>query len=152
MTPADVRAAFEGSRRTAILTVPHGVVPDLPEYQPYPEHLEAPVAGRSFKRQVFGPVPRGTRLVVGEDGVSLVGRDGAATVRWDDVVGYGAVDPELRTLYGGNGCTIDLHPLFFKDGEQAMELVEARVPAAVRFTEPLPEPPAGTGRRSRRER
>ena len=150
VTAADVRVAFEDCPGTAVLTVPEGVTPDLPGYGPYPEHVDAPVAGRSFKRQVFGPVPRGSRLVVGEDGVSLVGRDGTATVRWDDVVGYGAADPELRTLYGGNGCAIDLHPLFFKDGERAMELVEARVPAGVRFAEPPPEP-AGR-RRSRRQR
>lgn len=153
VTPADVRAAFEDYPATAILTVPQGVVPDLPGYRPYPEHLGSPVSGQAFRRQVFGPVPRGVRLVVGEDGVSLVGRDGSATVRWDDVVGYGAVDPDLRILYGGNGCTIDLHPLFFKDGERAMQLIDARIPAGVRFAESLPEaPPPGGRRRSRPSR
>lgn len=150
VTAADVRAVFAGYPATAILAVPQGVVPDVPGYGPYPEHLDPPVAGQVFKRQVFGPVPRGSRLVVGEDGVSLVGRDGSATVRWDDVVGYGTGDAEVRTLYGGNGCVIDLHPLFFKDGERAVQLVEARIPAAARFTESLPEPPAPTNRRRSR--
>lgn len=139
--PADVRAALADYPGTAILTVPHGVVPDLPRYAPYPEHVARPVAGREFKRQVFGPVPRGARLVVGDEGVSLVLRDGAATVRWDDVVGYGRGPEDLRTLYGGDGCTIDLHPLFFRAGADAMTLVEARVPDAVRFQQP--EEPAG---------
>jgi hypothetical protein len=48
------------------------------------------------------------------------------------------------TLYGGDGFAIDLHPLFFKAGEDAMELVEARVPESVRFRQAAREPdPAG---------
>jgi hypothetical protein len=140
VNPSGVRAALADYPATAILTVPQGVVPDLDEYRSYPDHVDAPVSGRVFTRRVFGPVPRGARLVIGDEGVSLVLRDGAATVRWDDIVGYGQGPEGLGTLYGGDGCTIDLHPLFFKAGEEAMTLVEARVPAAVRFQQSLPEP------------
>ena len=136
----DVRAALADYPATAILSVPEGVEPALPGFSRYPEHLDTPVTGRTFPRRLLGPVPRGAHLVVGDEGVSLVLRDGAATVRWDDVIGYGEGPDQLRTLYGGDGCMIDLHPAFFRSGQDAVALVEARVPADVRFPQPAEDP------------
>lgn len=144
----DVSKALAGYPATAILTVPEGVQARIEGFTRYPDHIGEPVRGREFKRQRFGPVPRGGTLVVGEDGVSLLLRDGTLTVRWEDVVGYGEGPEDIRTLYGSNGCTIDLHPLFFRSGEEALALVESRVPAHLRFVE-SPPPPAPDPARDR---
>lgn len=130
---ADVHAAFAAYPTTALLTVPHGVTPELEGFSRYPEHFGSPISGQEFKRHVFGPVPRGGRLIVGMDGVSLVLKDGTATVRWSEVAGYGEGPEDLRTLYGQDGCTIDLHPHFFKSGDMAMEIIESHILSEARF-------------------
>lgn len=140
LTAAGVRAALAGYPGSAILTVPEGIEPA--GFRPYPVLSGDRVTGRVFKRQPFGPVPRGAALVVGDDGVSLLLKDGPVTVRWSEVVGYGRHEPGFSTLYGADGITLDLHPGFFRRGGEALELIEARVPAGLRFTEqPPPEPP-----------
>ena len=149
LTADRVRAALTGYPDSAILTVPEGVQPEA--FRPYPQRSDGvPVTGRAFKRQPFGPIPRGASLVVGEDGVSLVLKDGAVTIRWPDVVGYGRHEPGFCTLYGADGAMLDLHPLFFRHGAEALALVDARVPDSLRFTE---RGPAGDDpRRARGDR
>lgn len=133
----DVHAAFEGYPTTALLTVPDGVTPELAGYARYPDRFGPPVSGREFTRKVLGPVPRGGRLVVGVEGVSFIRKGGATTVRWSEVAGYGEGPEDLRTLFGRDGCTIDLHPDFFKAGGKALEMIEAHIRSDARFPQVL---------------
>jgi hypothetical protein len=149
LSRVDVSDALSGYPDTAILTVPEGVEPYIEGFTRYPDHVGEPVHGREFKRQRFSPVPRGGTLVVGQDGVSLVLQDSTVTIRWEDVVGYGDGPDDIRTLYGGNGCTIDLHPVFFRAGEDALALVEAHVPGHLRFVESAQAPDPARDRAGR---
>jgi hypothetical protein len=137
--------ALGGYAATAIATVPAGVDLRMAGFELRPDNGGRWLDGRAFPRRPFGPAPRGASLVVGDEGVSLRLRDRAVSVPWPELVGYGIHADGRRSLYGGFGTRIDLDPAHFVAGRRALALVDERVRAEVRFTEPVRKPAGAAG-------
>ena len=124
----DVRAAAAAVRDGALLCVPQDTrapaeLPELPAWSP------DVVDGRSFARGRGSEAPKGARLLVGEEGVSVVlGPEERLTVRWPDVVGLVRLGPGEWTLAGRDGRSIPLVVDDWRDGEEALAAVRAAVP------------------------
>lgn len=130
LTGEQVRTAAAALRDGALLGVPTGVEVALPGLTPLPQWSSDVVRGRDHGRRLRGSeAPRGARLVVGEDGVSVVLRDAEQlTVRYRDAAGLLQVGPQEWTLVGVDGFSVPLAPADWKDGEQAVAAVRAAVP------------------------
>lgn len=145
VTARDVQVVLAGYAATAIATVPARVDLRMAGFELRPDNGGRWLDGRAFPRRPFGPAPRGASLVIGDEGVSLRLRDRAVSVPWPELVGYGIHADGRRSLYGGFGTRIDLDPAHFVAGRRALALVDERVRAEVRFTEPAREPAGAAG-------
>ena len=129
VTADDVRAAAAAVRDAAFLAVPAPLEPAPPGLEQRPEWSAGEVTGRVFDRKALSGAPRGARLVVGEDGVSLaLGDDKRITVRWPDAVGLVRVGEGQDLLVGRDGATLPLAEGDWKDGAEAARLVQQAVP------------------------
>jgi predicted Zn-dependent peptidase len=114
----------------APLASPPGALPRLPEWS------ADVVAGRVFSRRRIAATPRGASLRVGPDGASLVlGSEQRVTVRWADAVGLVRQGPDDLLLLGRDGFTLPVTAADWRDGEEAVALVEAAVPGALQVTD-----------------
>ncbi len=129
-TADDVRAAAAAVRDGALLCVPldsGAAPPELPELPSWSPDV---VEGRGFARRRGGDAPKGARLVVGDDGVSLVLREGEQlTVRWPEVVGLVRLGPREWSLASREGRSLPLAVDDWRDGEDALAAIRAAVPA-----------------------
>lgn len=95
------------------------------------------VSGRSYGRSVVrgwrAGVPSGTRLVVGDDGVTMTLPDGQLTVLWSDLVGV-ARDGSSVTLIGADGFMLSVEAGWFRHGDEALGAIERRIPPGLSFT------------------
>lgn len=134
LTAEQVRSAARAVRDGALLGVPFGVEPAVPGLTAVPQHTADVVVGRVHPRRgVRSGAPRGARLVVGDDGVSV--DDGAPlTVRYAQAVGLLESTPGEWTLFGEDGVTVHLSPGDWRDGEAAVDRVRAAVPAELQVT------------------
>ena len=125
-----VQAAAASFRDAAVLAVPHAVELDLRGVVRLPEWSPDIVTGRRFvRRRRRGDAPRGAELVVGEDGATLLlSPKEPITVRWDDVAGLLGVAPEEWRLLGTDGLSFPLAAGDWRDGDEALALIRARVP------------------------
>lgn len=140
----DVGAAMSVARGTLILGLAEGhrakSLPELP-HSPVPE-----VSGSAFKRRAFAFPARGSRLVLGADGVTFAsGKRGGPTVtiRFADIVGV-STEPgpegdgdELLGLRSGAGDSIPIRARDWRGGQTVVDAVRANVPASLFF--PAPE-------------
>ncbi|MBM7790511.1 insulinase family protein [Tenggerimyces flavus] len=141
---AEVAAAMTAARSTLILGLAEGhrarSLPELP-HSPVPE-----VRGTAFRRRAFAFPARGSRLVLGAEGVTFVaGKAGGPTVtiRFADVVGV-STEPgpegdgdELLGLRSGAGDSIPIRARDWRGGQAVVDAVRAHVPASLFF--PAPE-------------
>ncbi|MFW3169421.1 hypothetical protein [Geodermatophilus sp. CPCC 206100] len=135
VTSEEVRAAAAALRGAAVLGLPGGAEPPagLPRL---PEGSADVVAGRAFPPRRGSAVPRGAVLVVGEDGLSLsLGEGGQATVRWPEVVGLVRCGSRAWTLVGRAGLDVLLVAADWRDGEEALAMVRAAVPAELQVAD-----------------
>lgn len=123
---------------SVLIAVPPDSVSSVSGPQPLPLPIldlpmAAPVEGQTFARRLTGStVPRGARLVVGDDGVSLrVGPD-AMTIRYGDLVGCGRA-PGAVLLVAVDGNTLVVHESDWRNGSAALAAVEAAVPHSLVF-------------------
>lgn len=133
LTSEQVRSVAQALLAGSLLGVPFGTEPRLAALTPLPPSSGEAVAGESFQRRRIGSdAPRGGRLVVGDDGVTVVlSEQERPTVRYADAVALLAVAPQEWTLVGVDGTSLPLSPRDWRDGERALALVRARVPAAL---------------------
>jgi hypothetical protein len=140
----DVTAAMRLARDSMILGVAEGhrvkTLPELP-HSPVPE-----VSGETYRRKLFAFPSRGSRLVLGAEGVTFAsGRTGdpTVTIRFADVVGVSTeLGPEgegdeLLGLRSGAGDSIPIRARDWKGGQAVVDAVRANVPAELFF--PAPE-------------
>jgi predicted Zn-dependent peptidase len=93
-----------------------------------------PVSGRSFKRSVRGAlqgVPSKARLVIGDDGVSLVDHV-VTTILWDDVRGL-EYTPHGIMLHGADALSLEVHQSWFAKWQEALALIEDHVDADLAY-------------------
>lgn len=130
LTGEDVRTTVAAVRDAAVLAVPEPLEPAPPQLSRLPEWSGDTVTGREFRPRRRGVMPAGARLVVGEDGASLLHSPGEQlTVRWCDAVGLVRSGPDEWVLIGRDGFTIRLAADDWRDGAAAIDLARAAVPA-----------------------
>ena len=133
LTSEQVRSVAQALLAGSLLGVPFGTEPRLAALTPLPPSSGEAVVGESFpRRRIRSEAPRGGRLVVGDDGVTVVLSDQERpTVRYADAVALLAVAPQEWTLVGVDGTSLPLSPRDWRDGERALALVRAAVPTAL---------------------
>ncbi len=132
----DVMAALAGYQRSVLLTVPETADDGFSGLRREPEWSPGLIEGRRFARRMLrSPLPRGSSIIIGAEGLSLDLPDRPVTIRWADVVGAG-IDPDgVWTLYSVDNMSLPVHEAWLKDGDQAMALMDAQVPTRLRFAE-----------------
>ena len=123
-----VRAALRAVRDGALLGVPAGVEPAVPGLTAVPSGSSDAVTGQvHLRRRVGSDAPAGSRLVVGDDGVTV--DDGTLqTVRWTDALGLLELATAEWSLVGADGVVVRLAPGDWRDGARALERVRGAVP------------------------
>ena len=131
LTAQQVRDVAQAFRADALLAVPVDIDVSLPELTAVPRWSSEAVSGRVFRRRPLrSGAPRGARLIVGDEGVSVDLGDGELlTVRYAQALALLEVGPEEWTLVGDDGITVPLAPADWRDGKHALDLVRAAVPA-----------------------
>lgn len=138
VTPQTVRESLALLDSTLIVGMPQGTSSPDPSLRMLGSDSHEPVSGRTFKRGVRGAlqgVPANARLIIGDEGISLADSL-VTTIRWDDVRGLEYM-PHGIILHGADAVSLEIHRSWFAKGQEALELVEQRVDAAVAYqTEP----------------
>jgi hypothetical protein len=144
ITPDQVAVAVGRLAGTAIMVAPPGVSPRALQLNPYPAWSASVVAGASVPRRltVQGGAPPGTRLVAGDEGLSLVdGAGHAVTVRFTQCEAVLRWPDGRRRVIGEDGLSIMFVPEEWEFPERLSRSIEERVPAQlfVPVSDPAPE-------------
>ncbi|MFJ5697269.1 insulinase family protein [Arthrobacter sp. NPDC093139] len=140
VTPESCRAALELLEETAIFGMPEGTRPEDDSIRSDTERAVDWLGGKEFRRGVRGVlagVPGGTKLFVGEKGVTICA-DYTASITWDDLVGVAVLPDGLISLIGADSQQIDLRAEWFSNGRQAMDTILDRAGEGRRFMPALP--------------
>ena len=129
ITAEDIRQVAADLRDGTVLAVPAIVEPGFQGLERLRSPSSGPVSGRTFRRRRLSSAPKGSRLVLGSDGATLV-LHGAEdiTVRWQDAVGLLRAAPDDVTLIARDGQTIPLVASEWHDGQEAIAVAEQAVP------------------------
>lgn len=107
LTVAQVQQAACLIRDAALIAVPEDVDPGLPALTPVRPRSAVMLTGREFQARSRSPAPRGARLVVGKDGLSLWLHKGERlTVRYEDFLGFLDVGDGQWTVASSDGTTV----------------------------------------------
>lgn len=133
----DVAAVMRSILGTTLLTIPARVpVPD--GFWAYPGPKSPPGGdGRVFdaaqpgRRRPWDKRADGPRLSVRADGVAVMARGGGtiASIPWDDCVLVVREARRQRRLYGRDGYGFVLQPADWRDGDEAVDLVDQYAPS-----------------------
>lgn len=136
VTSKGVAAALKAALPSALIIVPDEEPLSLEGFSRVPESSLREVTGRTFARRFRSGAPRGTRMILGEDGVSLVLPDGARwTVLFQDCIGAARQPDGTTLLLGVDGWSVPVNAADWRDGEELVRRVEQRLPAGVLFEE-----------------
>jgi len=135
LTPAEVAEAMRRSLSSALVLVPEDVELHRPGYTRWPESTGAPAQGRSLRRRLWGSeAPPGSRLVLGDEAVSVVFADGEhMTVRYDEAVAVGVDPGGTYRVLTPEGRVVPVDPADFRGAEHAVDVLRTRVPAHLFF-------------------
>lgn len=129
LTPDAVKEVAAAVRDATVLLVPEGVEPQLTDLHRLPEWSSAVVSGREFVRKRLRGLPKDARLVVGQEGTSLVlGGDRWITVLWQDAVGLVRQGPGEWALVGRDGFVVQVSEDDWRDGAAAVATIRQAVP------------------------
>ena len=128
-----VRLAAQAVLDGPLLGVPFGTELRLAALTPVPSSSGDVLQGRSFRRRRIGSdAPRGAHLIVGDDGATIVlSDDERRAVRYADVVALLQLGPAEWSLVGVDGTSLPLAPGDWRNGERALDVVRAAVPASL---------------------
>ncbi|RZU32809.1 insulinase family protein [Blastococcus saxobsidens] len=143
LTTEEIRETAARLCDGALLGVPEPLDPVPAGLTRVPPWSAEAVPGRVFQRRRLTGVPKGTTLVVGDDGVSAVLEQGTITVRWADAVGLVRQGPGEFQLVGRDGFTVPLSVSDWRDGEEALALVREAVPDELQVDDDDVDEPAG---------
>ena len=131
LSAEQVRSAAHEVRAGALLGVPAGVEASVPGLAALAKEQPREVHGRVHPPRPLGSdAPRGARLVIGDDGVSMdLGEGDERTVRYADALALLELTPGEWTLVGEDGTSVPLSPGDWRDGRAALDRVRATVPA-----------------------
>lgn len=134
LTPSDVRDAVDAVLGSLLLVVPEGTDLTGTGLPVDDGRRGADVAGRAHARRFRSGAPKGSRLVVGDEGVTLVLPGDVRTVRFADVVAADVSTEGLVVLLAADGTTVPLQRSDWRLGAATFARVLAAVPAEARFT------------------
>ena len=144
VSPEDVRRTAATLLERAILAVPDTVETPPPGLNRLPEWSPGTVTGREFARKRFSDAPKGARLVVGADGVSVaLDETRRVTVRFAEAVGLVRLGRGEWRLFGDDGFSVPLSAGDWRNGEEAVDLVRAAVPAELHVVDDDADDEAG---------
>ncbi|MFC6007387.1 hypothetical protein ACFQDO_09625 [Angustibacter luteus] len=138
LTAEDCRSVLRRVETTLVVGMPAdtelaGVVPPV-RSNDSADVVEGTSFGRSHLAGFRFGVPRGTRAIIGERGITVTDPEGPNTVLWDDVVGLAyEQDGESLDVLSYDGGHVPFDPVWFKDGHRAQALIEQYVPPHLRF-------------------
>ncbi|WP_167760493.1 insulinase family protein [Blastococcus sp. CT_GayMR16] len=136
LTADQVRDAAATMRDAAVLGVPEPLEPAPGDLPRLPKWSADVVEGRVFTRKRLRGVPKDARLVVGTQGASVVlSETERSTVRWAEAVGLVETEPGEFLLLGRDGFTLPVSAADWRDGDQAVALVQAAVPGELQVTD-----------------
>lgn len=136
VTAAACRTALDWLEETAIFGMPEGTRPGDDSLKSDQDRTVDWLGGKEFRRSVRGAfygVPGGSKLFVGDKGVTL-SSDYTASIRWEDLVGVAVAPDGLVTLIGADSQEITLRDVWFGNGRQAIETILDRAGEGRRFT------------------
>ena len=136
VTAEDCRAALASLDATVIFGMPEGTQPQDGSIRSDSERPVQWLGGREFRRGVRGAfqgVPGGSKLFVGEKGVTRAS-DYTASITWEDLVGVAVAPDGLVSLIGMDSQQIHLRDTWFGKGQQAIEAILDRAGEGRCFT------------------
>ncbi|BEL05207.1 hypothetical protein Q0Z83_033980 [Actinoplanes sichuanensis] len=136
VTVGDVAAVAGMARGSGLLMAPEGVDARWAGFQPAPQLSEQVVIGTVHAAHTG----RDAHLIVGDDGVTVVGGDDHLTVRFDACSIVRAWPDGARLFVGHDGIMVRVEPTLFRNGHQAVALLDARTPAGLRVDQPARRP------------
>lgn len=140
VTPEACRAVLQRLEETAIFGMPEGTRPGDGSIKSDTDRAVDWLGGKEFRRGVrgtFAGVPGGSKLFVGEKGVTL-STDYTASITWDDLVGVAVGRDGLVTLIGKDSQQIHLRETWFSNGRQAIDTILDKAGEGRRFTPAAP--------------
>jgi predicted Zn-dependent peptidase len=123
-TLPDLHAVAREAADTALAQVPRGERLDWAGFAPAPVHSSYAVEGRHFAAASGD----GTTLVVGREGVSLVGNGGPATVLYRACAARLGWPDGGRRLIGDDGLSVPVEPELYGVDPQTLAGIDAAVP------------------------
>lgn len=146
VTVDDVHAVTAEAIDSGLLLVPAGLNAEWAGYSPAPTFSNAAVDGLRYQSLRSDQV----KLVVGDEGVSLVDASHAVTVRYAECAIALAWPDGARQLIGLDGISVQVEPTLFPIRSDLIARIDAHVPSAnlVRMPArdpgsiPRPKPPA----------
>ncbi|WP_146068911.1 insulinase family protein [Arthrobacter sp. ZGTC131] len=136
VTAEACRAALDWLEETAIFGMPDGTRPGDDSLKSDQDRTVDWLGGKEFRRSVRGAfygVPGGSKLFVGDKGVTL-STDYTASIRWEDLVGVAVAPDGLVTLIGADSQEIVIRDVWFGDGRRAIETILGKAGEGRRFT------------------
>ncbi|MFI6761706.1 insulinase family protein [Micromonospora sp. NPDC050417] len=135
VTVEQVHEVTKVALASALLMTPYGRTADWAGFAAAPTGSSEALRGTTY--QGLGDVS--TRLVVADEGVSLVSKEGEpVTVRFDQCVAMLAWPDGARQLIGGDAISVRIEPTLYR-GATAVN-IDAQVPAGVRVDLPARDP------------
>ncbi|MCO8275772.1 insulinase family protein [Actinoplanes sp. TRM 88003] len=135
VTAAEIAQVAAEAWEAGLLMTPHTRA-DWAGFTAAPTHSETAVAGTSYRSR---DTPD-EKLIVGAEGVSIVSDTNRVTVRFDDCVIMRAWPDGGRHLVGADGIVVFVEPTLYKGARDAVERLDASIPAAVRVEQPARDP------------
>jgi len=143
VTDKEVHAVAVEALSSALLLVPTGHTADWAGFTTAPVCSAAAGTGTSY----LAYERPDAWLVVGDEGVSAVGPDGPATVRFDECAAVLQWPDGGRRLIGNDGIAVSVEPTLYAVPPDTGAFVDARVPATsvvrlpARAPNEIPKPP-----------
>jgi hypothetical protein len=144
LTVADMRRVAQEAYATALVMTPSGTTADWAGLAAAPTSSAERVAGKRWPSLVHAE----HALVIGDEGVSLTGPNGQATVRYQDCAAALTRPDGARYLTGADGVAVNIEPTLFTLPAGEIARIDAALPREVlvplpaRGEDQIPQPPA----------
>jgi zinc protease len=136
VTLADVAEVAVAAHDGGLLMTPPGNGAGWAGYAAAPTASDNVVTGTAYRVRSAGR----SRLIVGAEGVTAIGRGQLATVRHDACAAYLVWPDGGRQLIGHDGVVVAVEPTLIKGAELAIRDIDARIPASLRVDLPRRDP------------
>ncbi len=138
VTAADVHEVACEALDSALLMVPDGRRADWAGFAEAPSTSGHAVSGTAYRSLEGG----GERLLVGPEGVSVVGDSAQVTVRYDRCSAVLGWPDGRRMLIGHDAITVAVEPTMWAGAAGALPYIDAAVPPHLRVAMPARDPAA----------